>query len=275
MTSPDPQLDPSTIAEFAEALDAAHLQARPIPQLTSRVPTLTLADAEAIQAEGFALREERGVQLCGWKMGLTSHAKMLQVGVHAPIRGRLGDKMRLADGATVRTEGFCHPRIEPEIAFVMGRDVREAVSAAEALDAVALVLPGLEIIDSRYRDFRFQLADVIADNTSAAAFVLGGPGRSPCELRAAGLTLANLGVIFEVDGQIVDTASTAAILDGPEHALAALIRSLVDEGKGLRRGDVVLAGAPTAAVPLRGKRTVSVRIEGLGEASVRVAAEAG
>ncbi len=271
--------DDDEALDMAALLHDARTQGRPTAQLTRTAPAMTLADAEAVQRLGFGLRQDEGETLVGWKMGLTSFAKMAQVGVHSPIRGRLGSATRVADGATLRLDGFCHPRIEPEVAFIMGRDVDGDVSASEAMAAVALIVPALEIIDSRYRDFQFALADVIADNSSSARFVLGGPGVRPDALRFGGgaggggrVSLDNLGMIFEIDGVVVDTASSAAILDGPEHALAALCASLAAEGEMLRRGDIVLAGAATAAVPLAGKRHVRVSVEALGSVSVRIAA---
>lgn len=261
------------VQEAAQHLDAARRRGEPMRQLTERWPHLDLPHAEAIQRVGFALRQEAGEAFVGWKMGLTSVAKMQQVGVHAPIRGRLGSETAVPDEGSLATAGFCHPRVEPEIAFVIGRDVEGTPAAATILDAVDLILPALEVIDSRYQNFRFTLVDVIADNTSAARYVLGGPGLSPAELRARGVRLADLGVVFEVDGAIAHTASAAAILEGPEHALAALQRSLAAEGNGLRRGDVVLAGAATAAVPLQGKRYVRASVEALGTASLRVTAQ--
>ncbi|MEY3014151.1 MAG: 4-oxalocrotonate decarboxylase [Pseudomonadota bacterium] len=268
----DLDLDP-VVQEAARRLDEARRRGQPMRQLTERWPQLDADTAEAIQRVGFALRQEAGETLTGWKMGLTSRAKMVQVGVHEPIRGRLGSATALPDGATLALSGFCHPRVEPEIAFVVGRDVEGNPSTAELLDAMALVVPALEVIDSRYENFRFTLADVVADNTSAARYVLGGPGLRPSELRRRGLQLEDLGVVFEVDGTVAHTASAAAILDGPQHALASLQRSLAEQGQGLRRGEVVLAGAATAAVPLQGKRYVRATVEALGSVSLRIASQ--
>jgi 2-oxo-3-hexenedioate decarboxylase len=151
---------------------------------------------------------------------------------------------------------FIHPRIEPEIAFRLGRDVA-GNNIADCVDAVA---PALEIIDSRYRDFRFSLPDVIADNTSAAAFVVGEwqPMRD----------VADLPVRMLVDGQEVETGSTAAILGHPLYALEQLVELAAKYGIGLRSNDIILAGAATAAVPF-GEHRVAAEVRGLGTASVR------
>jgi 2-oxo-3-hexenedioate decarboxylase len=177
------------------------------------------------------------------------------MGVSEIIVGRLTDAMQVPDGAEVELGRFIHPRIEPEIAFRMGRDLDGDI--ADCVDAVA---PGLEIIDSRYRDFRFSLPDVIADNTSAAAFVVGPwqPMRD----------VADLPVRLVVDDEPAERGSTSAILGHPVHALEELVVLAGKYEIPLRSGDVILAGAATAAVPFGASR-VEAHITGLGIASVR------
>jgi 2-oxo-3-hexenedioate decarboxylase len=225
-------------------LDAALLAGKAIPQLNLG----DVDEAYAVQGELLARRLERGEKLVGVKMGLTSKAKMAQVGVDQVIRGWLTDAMRVPDGGTVSLERFIHPRIEPEVAFLVKGG------------AIAAVAPALEIIDSRYADFKFTLPDVIADNTSAAAFVIG-------PWRAVPSNVDNLGVLLEVDGAVVQVGSTAAILGDPRRAFeqgAAMVDELVD-------GWVFLAGAATEAVPLGPGAYVRATVEGLGSASVRAA----
>ncbi|HZM83356.1 MAG TPA: fumarylacetoacetate hydrolase family protein [Candidatus Limnocylindrales bacterium] len=225
-------------------LDAALLGAKAIPQLN-------LGDVQTayeVQAELLARRIERGERLAGVKMGLTSKAKMAQVGVDQVIRGWLTDAMRVPDGGSVSLDRFIHPRIEPEVAFL----VRDG--------AIAAVAPALEIIDSRYADFKFTLPDVIADNCSAAAYVIGPWSAMPSNVD-------NVGVLLEVDGAVVQVGSTAAILGDPRRAFdqgATMVGELMD-------GWVFLAGAATAAVPLSPGSFVRAVVEGLGSASVRAA----
>lgn len=213
-----------------------------------------LAAAYLIQRELIDRRLTRGERLVGCKLGFTSQAKMAQMGVSEIIVGRLTDAMQVPDGAALDLGGFIHPRIEPEIAFRLGRDVDPDI--AECVDAVA---PALEIIDSRYRDFRFSLPDVIADNTSAAAFVVGDWQPVP--------DVADLGVRLVVDGTAVETGSTTAILGHPMRALEELVELAATYDIPLRAGDVILAGAATAAVPFAANH-VEALVEGLGTASV-------
>ncbi|WP_051166339.1 2-keto-4-pentenoate hydratase [Amycolatopsis orientalis] len=239
----------STVEERAELLDRATATGQAIPQLTSAEP-MTLETAYAVQHAGIALREQRGERLAGVKLGFTSKAKAEQMGVSDVIIGSLTDRMGIEDGGTFDVGRGVHPRVEPEVAFRLGPDA-EPVAVA----------PALEIIDSRYRDFRFSLADVVADNTSASAFVLG-PWTRIGRLDA-------LAVDLLFDGEVVATGSTADILGDPLRALPAARRMAAEYGHRLFDGAVLLAGAATAAVALKPRTHVEARVAGLGSVSVR------
>lgn len=233
--------------DLAERLDAAARDGTAIPQIVSAAG-LDADGAYAVQEALVARRLGRGERLVGLKLGLTSRAKMAQVGVDEVIRGRLTDAMAVADGATVDTSGLIHPRIEPEVAFLL-----------DAEGNATAVAPALEVIDSRYADFTFSLADVIADNTSAAAYAIGSWKPLPDGLD-------NLGVLLEVDGRVAQVGSTAAILGDPRRAVAAARRLA---GTPTEAGWVLLAGAATAAVPLVKGAHVRAVVEGLGTVAVR------
>jgi 2-oxo-3-hexenedioate decarboxylase len=255
-------LHPEQTAELAARLDEAATARTPIPQVAAAAGADT-DDAYAVQEALVGLRLARGERPVGLKMGLTSHAKMAQMGVSEVIWGRLTDAMEVPDGGAVDTAAYIHPRVEPEVAFLMARDVEPGDSFEEAVAAVA---PALELIDSRYADFRFALADVIADNTSAAAFTVGAWQPPP-----AGL--ADLPVRLEIDGEAVESGSTAAILGDPRRAFEEAVRLADRHGVRLRKGWVLLAGAATAAVPLRPGAAVRAVVEGLGAASLHALPE--
>lgn len=246
------------IAGLAERLDAAALSGEAIGQIVSESAVGT-DDAYAVQRELVDRRLARGERLCGLKMGLTSRAKMAQMGVEEAIWGRLTDAMEIPDGGSVDLTRLIHPRVEPEIAFQLARDVRPGDDFASAVRAVA---PALELIDSRYRDFTFTLSDVIADNTSASGFVTGPWQPVPGEIDS-------LGVVLEIDGKVVETGSTAAILGDPRRAFDEAVRLADRKGVRLREGWVLLAGAATAAAPLTPGAHVRAVIETLGTASLR------
>lgn len=250
------------LAMLAELVDTAALTARAIDQLSIR-HTLTLEQAYVVQKASIARRLARGQRRTGMKMGFTSRAKMLQMGISEMIWGRLTDGMHVEEGGSIRMAPYVHPRVEPEIAFVLGRDLPRVTSPAEALAAVAGVAPALEIIDSRYQAFKFSLTDVVADNASSSGYVLG-PWSPPT------IDVGNLGMLLELDQRPVEIGSSAGILGHPLRSLAAAARFAAAAGEPLRAGDVVMAGGATAAVALRPGVHVRVVVEALGQAEFRV-----
>lgn len=251
------------IAKSAEIVDEAARAARAIPQFTESGP-LGVAEAYAIQAHSIARRLSRGEKLVGIKMGLTSRAKMAQVGVDEVIWGRLTDAMRLEEGASLSRKAYVHPRIEPELAFLLKKPIEGELTAAEALACVEAIAPAMEIIDSRYRDFKFALPDVIADNSSSSGFVVG-PWSSPAK------GFSNLGLMMEVDGRPVEIGSTAAILGDPIRSLVAAARLAAPVMGGLKAGWIVLAGGATAAHAMKIGENIRTVMQGLGSVSIRVA----
>lgn len=258
MVRPQPDID-----DLAERLDDAARTASAIPQIAAEAG-LDVDVAYGVQAALVERRLARGERLVGLKMGLTSRAKMAQVGVDEVIWGRLTDGMRVPEGDSVDVRAYIHPRVEPEVAFLIDRAPEPGAPLWSFADAVRAVAPAIELIDSRYADFRFSLPDVIADNTSAAGFVIG-----PWQPVPAGLD--NLGVLLEMDGRVVQVGSTAAILGDPRRALAEGVRLAGRHGVRLAEGWVFLAGAATAAVPLRPGAHVRAVVEKLGTASLRAA----
>jgi 2-oxo-3-hexenedioate decarboxylase len=250
----------ANVTELAARLSKAVADRTAIEQLSVEAPELDLATGYAVQR---ALREQAG-PLAGWKLGITSPAKQAQVGVKDPVYGFLAAGHALDVGAPLNTGELIQPRAEPEIVFTMGRDLAGPhVTAAEVLAATAGVAVGVEILDSRYRDYRFTMADVVADNTSAARYVIGAP------VPPAGIDLRLVGVVLEHNGEVVSTASGAASLGHPAAAVAWLVRALAAEGEGLRAGEVVLSGGLTAAVPVAPGDVVVVSADRLGTVELR------
>ncbi len=251
---------PYDLAALAERLDGAAHDATATPQLEE---ALTLEQAYAIQHLSIQRRLQRGERRIGIKMGFTSRAKMVQMGVSDMIWGRLTSGMLVDDGGSIRLRDYVHPRVEPEVAFLVGRPLSGRVTAPQALAAVEAVAPALEIIDSRYRDFRFSLTDVVADNSSSSGFVVG-------PWRAAATDLDNLGLAMAFDGRAQSFGSTAAILGHPLRSLVAAARMVAEAGETLQPGDIVLAGGATAASALRAGIHVSLEVESLGRCGFHV-----
>jgi 2-oxo-3-hexenedioate decarboxylase len=249
--------------QLALIVDEAALEARGVEQLTIGNPDLSPAEGYEIQAKAFSMRLARGEKQVGIKMGLTSRAKMIQVNVSEVIWGRLSDAMRVEDGGTISLSRYVHPRVEPEVAFLLKRALSGAISPAEAMTAVAGIAPAMEIIDSRFKDFKFTLPDVVADNASSSGFVIG-PWTEP------GGDISNRGMVMEFDGRPVQIGSTAAILGDPLRSLVAAARMAGQAGLELKAGWVVMAGAATAAQPLTPGVHVRNSVEGLGSVAFSV-----
>lgn len=255
-------MDVNRTRQTAQALDKAAREAKAIRQLTESWP-LSIEEAYAVQAEAVGLRLERGEKRLGVKLGFTSRAKMAQMGVRDLIRGCLTDQMLVADGGSIDLAAYIHPRVEPEMAFLLKRPLAGNITLAEAMSAVEAVAPALEIIDSRYADFKFSLADVIADNCSGAGFVVGA-------WRTPRFDYSNLGLVMEFDGCPVQIGSTAAILGHPARSLVEAARLMAAAGEPIEAGWIVMAGAATAAEELRPGLHAQCCMEALGSVSFSV-----
>lgn len=232
--------------------------------VTDDWPELDVATAYTVQDEALKRRLARGERLVGVKLGLTSRAKQQRMGIETPLTAWLTDAMVLGAGAPVTVSQFIHPRVEPELVFVLGeRLAGPGVTAARALSAVRAVYGGAEIIDSRFRDFKFTLPDVIADNASSGAYVTGPVGLPPEKL-----DLALEAVLVEVDGVVADSATGAAVQGHPAEALALAANDLGRRGLALAAGWVVLTGGMTDAVPLAAGSAISLHFTSLGTVSV-------
>lgn len=258
-------LDKATVQQLAERLDNAETQRKEIVKITDDHPDLDWDDAYAIQDALRAIKVARGARIAGLKMGLTSHAKMKQMGVVDPVRGFLTDYGQVADGGECDTAGLIHPKVEAEIAFVTKRALSgPGCHIGAVLAATDFVVPALEVIDSRYLNFKFDLKSVIADNTSAARYVVGGNAGN-----AVGMDLKNLGVVMEKNGVVVATASGAAVLGHPAQSVAMLANMLGARGQEIQAGTLILTGGVTEAVAVVKGDVINVRYQHLGSVSVR------
>lgn len=240
---------------LARLLDEAARDGRAIPQLQEN---LTLDQAYEVQALALARRIERGEQVSGLKMGFTSRAKMVQMGIETMIFGRITDAMAVEEGGASPHARYVHPRVEPEIAFRLGRPLSGRITHFDAMAAVEWIAPAIEIIDSRYENFKFSLADVVADNSSASGYVIG-PAHRP------DMDISNLGMVLSVDGVAREIGSSAAILGNPWRSLVAAAAFAERYGFVLRAGDIVMAGGATAAVAVDAGARVKLETQGLSE----------
>lgn len=255
--------DNINIHALAKVVDDAAKNATAIAQLSEQGFALTLSQAYQVQNESLACRLARGEKQIGIKMGFTSRAKMIQMGVDDMIWGPLTDEMFIEESAETPWSKYVHPRVEPEIAFLLKKPLSGKVSMSEVMAAVEAVAPALEIIDSRYDNFKFSLEDVIADNCSSSGFTIGAWQSPTCDI-------SNLGMVMEFDGEAVQIGSSAGILGNPWRSLAAAARVAGEAGKVLPAGSIVLAGASTAAQALTAGVHVRLNCEKLGVAEFTV-----
>lgn len=248
------------VATLADELARAEAERRAIGRLTDRAPDLDVAAAYEVQRLGFERRLAAGDAPLGFKLGLTSRAKQEAMGVADPLWGRLSAGMLHDEEAPLDVSALIHPRVEPEIAFLLGADVPAVATTATVLAATRGLAPALEVLDSRYEGFSFTLPDVVADNASAARVLVGGRLRAPDALDPQ-----LEGMVLRRDGEVVHTAAGAAVSGHPAAAVAWLAR----QAGGLPAGALVLSGGLTAPVPLEPGTVVSAAFTHLGEVTLR------
>jgi 2-oxo-3-hexenedioate decarboxylase len=258
-------LDGKTLDQLAAHLENCQLQAQDTLKITDDHPDMSWEDAYAIQDRILAAKLARGARMAGYKAGLTSHAKMKQMGVTDPVFGFLVGDFAVPEGGEVKVSELIHPKVEPEICFVTRTELKgPGCNIASVLVASDLVLPGIEVIDSRYRDFKFDLKSVVADNTSAARFVVGG--HACC---ARDVDLRTVGVVLEKNGQVVALGAGAAVLGHPAAAVAMLANHLGARGQSIPAGSLILSGGITEAVAVQAGDNVTLRVQGMGSTSLR------
>lgn len=225
--------------EIAKTLHSAQRNQKTTAQFSNLNP-FNLASAYHIQHELIKLRCLEGESIVGVKMGFTSEAKMLQMGVSEMIIGQLTDAMSCQNGGGMSRSHFIHPRVEPEIAFRLSQDITSPITLEEAITYVDGVAAALEIIDSRYENFKFSLEDVVADNCSSAGFVVG-IWQEPLAV------LSDLNISLVNNGKVIEAGNSNDILGNPWKSLVAASELASKYNITLKKGHIVLAGAATSA----------------------------
>ncbi|WP_281349748.1 fumarylacetoacetate hydrolase family protein [Pseudoxanthomonas yeongjuensis] len=252
------------VQRHAAELHVALRSGQPLPPLSERVPGITLADAYAISNDFLRRRLAEGERVVGKKVGATSVAVQNMLKVDQPDFGFLTDRMEVANGASLSVAGLIAPRAEGEIAFHLKHDLcGPGITHHDVLAATESVSVCFEIVDSRIRDWKIGIADTVADNASAAAYVLGGDRVSP-----KGLDLGTLGMVVEKNGELVATGAGAAALGSPVNCVVWLANTLGRLGTSLKAGEVILSGALVPLIPVAAGDRMRVRMGALGSAEV-------
>ena len=250
--------------EIVENLLEAERSKKAIAPLTLQYSKLNVTDAYQIQLEVMKKKVSEGRTVIGKKVGLTSLAMQKMLGVDEPDYGHLLDDMRVSDGSTVKISDMLSPKIEPEIGFILGEDLRGPnVTFLDVLMATEYIVPTLEIIDSRIADWKIKLIDTVADNGSSARVVIGSKLS-----KIDGIDLRSLGMVMYNNGEMVSTGSGAAALGHPAHAIAWLANKLHEFDITLKAGELILPGALCAALTVKEGDTISAHFGPLGSVSV-------
>ena len=250
--------------QAADSLYDADTQVRVIPQLSKTYEGIELADAYAIQQLWLDRRVAAGARLVGRKIGLTSRAMQMASNFTEPDYGYLTDDMMFTDGAQIEAARFMSPRLEVELAFIMGRDLAgPGCTVADVMRATEFITPAMELIAYRTLVPRV-IVDTIADNAAAGAIVTGGRLVRPFDLdiRWIGATLSKNGIIEE-------SGVSAAVMGHPAAGMAWLVNKLALHGSGLKAGQIVLAGSFTRPVSVAAGDVIQADYGALGSLGVR------
>ena len=226
---------------------------------------LSVADAYRIQMINVERDVAAGRRVVGRKVGLTSVAMQKMMGVSEPDFGHLFDDMIIASGEQCQVKALLLPRVEPEIAFVLSRELRgPGITREDVIAATDYVTPAIEIIDTRIRDWKITLADTIADNASSALVVIGKGKTSP-----AAHDLASVAMTLEKNGATIERGVGAAVLGHPAEPVAWLANKLAEFGQTVAAGSIVMPGALCRAVEVTAGDLITARFGPLGGVSVR------
>lgn len=254
---------PAYIAQAAAALRLAAQTGDFIAPLREQYPQLDAAGAYAVQRINTEARLAAGARIVGAKIGLTSPAVQKQLGVDQPDFGMLFDDMGHGEGLPIPMAGMHQPKIEAEVAFVLGRSLdMERPTLVDVIRAIDFAVPALEIVGSRIADWNIQLVDTVADNASSSAYVIGG---SPKKL--SDLNLRDCGMQMHCDGEPASSGQGSACLGHPLNAVVWLARTMVRNHAPLEAGHLVLSGALGPMVAVQAGKTYTAHIEGLGSVS--------
>jgi 2-oxo-hept-3-ene-1,7-dioate hydratase len=257
-------MSPADRGKAADILMAAEKERKQATQLTKTWPDIAMEDAYAISTEVANRKIKAGAKLIGHKVGLTSKAMQRSSQIDEPDYGHLLDNMMIADGASVPHANYCLPRVEVELAFILGKPLRgPGVGLPDVLRATEYVVPAIEVVDARLQDPR-KIFDTVSDNGAAAGIVIGGRPVGPLDV-----DLRWVGGIMYRNAEIEETGVAAGVLGHPALGVAWLANKLGQHGVSLDVGHLVLAGSFTRVVHARKGDTLHADFGQLGGLSLQ------
>ncbi len=267
MQGNETKMDASSIRELGAELFQALCTRSTVPPLSKRHPGMTIDDAYAVSLHILRQREARGEHVIGKKIGVTSKAVQDMLGVFQPDFGFLTNTMKYEDGASVslRAANLIQPRAEGEIAFMLKADLQgPGITCDDVLAATAWVAPCFEIVDSRIEAWKIAIEDTVADNASCGIFVIGAQRTDPNALDLAAVCMQ-----MWKNGAEAGAGVGAAVQGHPAQAVAWLANTLGACGIPFKSGELILSGALAPLVPVAAGDSFVMRIDGMGECSIR------
>ncbi|GAA3029655.1 2-keto-4-pentenoate hydratase [Gordonia defluvii] len=251
-------------AQIAADLARAEATAVATDPPTAAHPGLDVVDAYEIQLINIGRRLDAGARVAGHKVGLASAAMQKMMNVDEPDYGHLLDDMEYFEGKPIDFAALCFPRVEVEVGFILGKDLPgEGCTRDDVVDAIEWVVPSIELIDSRIKDWKITLPDTIADNASSCGWILGEQ-----RVAIADIDTGDIDATLTRNGEIVAEGNSSAVLGHPLTAVSWLANKVSSFGVRLRKGDVILPGTATRAIDIAAGDHFVAEFAGLGSVTL-------
>ncbi|RDU38742.1 2-keto-4-pentenoate hydratase [Neobacillus piezotolerans] len=254
----------SKVERHAKHLLSAWTNREGVQPLSALDPEFSIDEAYDVQLYTIQGYLDNGQKITGKKIGLTSKAMQDMLGVGEPDYGHLTDDMEVENGGEIPFQRVLQPKVEGELAFILKNDLAGPnVTPLDVLLATDVIVPAIEIVDSRIKDWKITLADTVADNASSGLYVLGGNPK-----KITDIDIKQIGMALYKNGELQNTGVGAAALGDPVKCVAWLANKLAKYNIALKAGEVVLSGALSAAVVAKPGDHFRVKFAELGEVSV-------
>lgn len=251
--------EPHELATVAKILREAREKVIPCAPVRDYFSGLSLQPAYNVQDINVTIWTKK-YRCVGYKVAFASRLSQREANLPEPVYGTLLSDMAYAEGDEIDHAQFCHPKVETELALVMAQDVTEQdVTYADVCRAIAFVLPAVEIVDPRIKNWDITPIDAVAYNAGAAAFVLGG-----CPRKLENLDLQNLSASLQIDSEIVSRSGNARFIAHPLSTVLWVARRLAQLGQSLKTGDIIMAGALGPPVDIHPGSRVTATVDGVG-----------
>ena len=251
---------------IAEALYEAERNVKPLPKITSEYPEMNIMDAYSIQQMGVRLRMTGKASVAGWKIGITNPAMMERLDAESPDFGTLLSNKMLLEGVPIRRSDLILPRIEGELAFIMGEDLKgPGITFGDIYNACSWVVPCFEICDTRVENWAGTVCDSVADNAGASHFMLGS---APKRLQDINPRL--IGMVMERNGMVIGSATGVEVMGNPVTAVTWLVNELARFNVGVKKGEIILSGAFLDARIVSGGDIYTLNMDGFPAVTLRI-----